>query len=684
MATTLALADGRLVSLVLSHLSDMTYKDRRQNGPDQPVEFIEFRPTLLPSICVSKLWADAGTSILWKRYPHLPAMQRIPIERRKWYASKVERIYLLSPPSGSGEDLGYLEQLDWPCLKSLELEGDWRDQNRALYHMLHPNLEHLEISATLLDHSTHIAKTLLPKLSTACRSLQSIHIGPDAVNSSPPVQAQIMSEILDANPTVKDVSIMNAGFRGTDILFRWLGQRPGLEALELDLDPGTQLLQFIQDPGLPPNSFSSLLRLHVMCYPEIALALPALLPNVEKLSFDLARMPDHAPVDSDIAFLDKLLYTLTGCQRLKSVKANIGLLSASFPSSETLPILHGASLVAFAAACPDLTDLALLVSKPAAINASCISSTDFQQFCRLVPRLTQLDLEFHPQTTIALEECALNLLGEHCPQLEVLRLKVALQLPSLTTIEDEPKFAYGTEALGAASTQTELTIYEYDVDYVGAEEAAVRTSSPTAPLFPRLNHLALARPQTVLSVAASTYATSISSQSSSITDPSLEEELVRSWAHSLLVHFPRLDILEAWGDWTGQDNDSMNYFLPLEEPLASIWEFLSGVEQDLWDDGQPHTTEGPESWDDDFEPAISVRSSGDWDRASLVNEYPGSAGSGYLETCDEEPEDMITPVDDRNHWFTKAEDAQTTLPVKPHNQDIYALSDRVGDVTLHE
>ena len=681
MATALALADGRLVSLVLSHLSDMSYKDRRQNGPDQPVEFLEFRPTLLPSICVSKLWADAGASILWKRYPHLPALEHVSLERRKWYASKVERIYLLSPPQESGEDLSYLEQLDWPCLKSLELEGEWRAYDRILDHMLHPNLEHLEISARPSGCSTYVVKTLLPKLSATCKTLRSIHIGPDAINSNPSIHAQFMSGILDANPTVEDVSIMNAGFRGTDVLFRWLSQHPGLDALELDLDPGTQLLPFIQDPGLSANSFSSLRRLHIMCYPEIALALPALLSNVEKLSFDLARMPDHAPIDSDIAFLDHLLNALTWCRRLKSVKANIGLLSTSFPSSETLPMIHGASLVAFAAACPDLTDLALLVSKPAAINASCISSTDFQRFCQLVPRLTQLDLELHPQTTIALEECALNLLGEHCPQLEVLRLKVALQLPSLTTIEDESMFAYGNVGQATTSTKTEPVSNEHGAGYAEIKEATARISSPTTPLFPRLNHLALARPQTVLSVAANTYATSISSQSSSVTDPWLEEELVRSWAHSLLVHFPRLDILEAWGDWTGQDNDSANYFLPLEEPLASTWEFLSGVEQDLWDDGQPHSADGPESWDDDFEQGVSVRSSGDWDRASLVNEYPGSADSGYLETCEEEPEDMVTPVDDRKHWFGKAKDEATTLPVSSDDQE--ALGDRTDHVTLH-
>jgi hypothetical protein len=126
MAAAMALANRQLVLLVLGQLSNMKYKDRRQNGPDQPVEFLEFRPTLVPSICVNKLWAEAGTSVLWKRYPHLPSMRDMSVERRQWYAAKVERIFVLSPPPESGENLAYLEQLVstacytrlWSTLKS--------------------------------------------------------------------------------------------------------------------------------------------------------------------------------------------------------------------------------------------------------------------------------------------------------------------------------------------------------------------------------------------------------------------------------------------------------------------------------------------------------------------------------------------------------------------------------------
>lgn len=65
MAAPAALADRQILHTILRHLSDMKYKDRRQYGPDQPVEFLEFRPTLVPAILVNRLWADEGTSILW-------------------------------------------------------------------------------------------------------------------------------------------------------------------------------------------------------------------------------------------------------------------------------------------------------------------------------------------------------------------------------------------------------------------------------------------------------------------------------------------------------------------------------------------------------------------------------------------------------------------------------------------
>jgi len=64
-AASTVLADRQILSTILLQLSDMKYKDRRQYGPDQPVEFLEFRPTLVPAILVNKQWADEGTSILW-------------------------------------------------------------------------------------------------------------------------------------------------------------------------------------------------------------------------------------------------------------------------------------------------------------------------------------------------------------------------------------------------------------------------------------------------------------------------------------------------------------------------------------------------------------------------------------------------------------------------------------------
>jgi hypothetical protein len=62
----------------------------------------------------------------------------------------------------------------------------------------------------------------------------------------------------------------------------------------------------------------------------------------------------------------------------------------------------------------------------------------------------------------------------------------------------------------------------------------------------------------------------------------------------------------------GHDNECLNYFLPIEEVLASTWEFLSGAEQDLWDDDEE---EEDNSWH-------SYESVDDWDAASYLNEYP--------------------------------------------------------------
>jgi hypothetical protein len=680
MATATALADRHIVSTILRHLSDMKYQARRQEGPDQPVDFLEFRPTLVPSILVNRLWADEATSILWKRYPHLAALEDMQAARRQWYAQKVEQLFILSPPPESGEDLSYLEQLDWPNLKDLELEADWKRHGTSLQHMLHQNLEHLEISAAQSGDSVYIAETLLPTLFASCDNLRSISIGPDTIDPKKPIHNQILSDLLDAKPSIRDIRIMNANVFGKDLLFGRLIHRPGLEALEIDLDPGLQLLPLLQDPGSSSNSFASLRKLHIMCYPEVALALPAHLPNVRQLSMDVARIPEQLVQDTDIVLFNDLLSSLGQCHHLELLKVNIGQLATDFPSIKFMPILDGTSLIDFATSCQNIKDITLLVSEPAAINASNISSAQFDQFCQRVPGLTQLSLKFHPGTTMALEETALQSLGKHCPQLEVLRLKIALQLPSLVTLDSS----------SARSSQENHSPSQVSDDYVEITAFSIHAPSSIKPLFSSLNHLAIARPQTVLSVAADNYASSSVSQSSSGADTWVEEELVRCWARPLLLHFPRLDILEAWSDWTGHDNDSLNYFLPLEEPLASTWEFLSGIEQDLWDDEHDE----PDRYDDDFEGGISFdnRGSGDWDLASLANEFQDAqdfADSGYLEPYEDEPENMTTPIDDRAGWFAYTDSKLTgdisneDATCKSIDADTHDLDEHMGYVTLH-
>ncbi|KAL5122052.1 hypothetical protein ACEQ8H_000269 [Pleosporales sp. CAS-2024a] len=638
MAAATALAHRHLVSLVLAHLSDMTYKGRRQNGPHQPVVFLELRPTLVPSICVNKLWAEVGTSILWNRYPYLPALKDMSLSRRTWYAEKVESVFVSAPSLASAEDMQYLGKLDWPRLKRLELEVDWARHSHIIQPMLHRDMEHLDISAIQSEGSPQSSiDAFLAAVRTSCPNLRTLHMAPDTIDPRNLVQASVLLDLLDSAPKIKDVSVLNAGLSGNDLLLRKLIQWPALTALEVDLDPGLDLLPFLHYCRKASSPFISLNHLHVMCYPEIALALPALLPNVTQLSIDMARLPDLPSAVSDVTLLDDLLTEVTQCRHLQLLRINIGQLAADFPANDNMPVLHGSSLENLAVACPNLADLTLRASEPAAIDASDISPSHFETFCRNLPQLTQLSLKLHPQTTMTLEESALPILGKHCPRLETVRLKIALQLPSLTEAADTSKFNHCE-----SGTSMDIPV------------------TSDTPLFPQLIHLGLACPQTVLSVAASTYVNAPDLQPVSTADPWLEEELVRSWAHSLLRHFPKLDILEAWGDWTGQENESLNYFLPREEPLASTWEFLSGAEQDLWADVHDDTDE-LERWDSDFEQGISFRGSGDWDRASLINEYPSIAGSGFLETFEEEPEDMVTPIDGKEEWSTSGESRATTI-----------------------
>ena len=164
-ATSTAVTDRQIVGRILHNLSGMKYKDRRQRGPDQPVELLEFRPTLVPSILVNRLWADAGTSVLWRRYPHLPALRDMAPERRQYYANKVQHLFTMGPSPLQPDTLDYLEDLQWPELKSLELEIDFVRHGHRFLPMLNAGvLENLELSGLQSCSSAYFAEVVLPSI----------------------------------------------------------------------------------------------------------------------------------------------------------------------------------------------------------------------------------------------------------------------------------------------------------------------------------------------------------------------------------------------------------------------------------------------------------------------------------------------------------------------------------------
>jgi len=462
-----------------------------------------------------------------------------------------------------------------------------------------------------------------------------------------------MYDYIDACPNLECLEIKSTGFMDKDSLFARLSQRTGLKELEIDLEPGLSLLPLLGHTAAP-LLFASLKRLSIMCYPEIASSLPKHLQHIEELQFDVARIPNCVSQSSDWTVFEDILAALAPCTRLRALKIGVGLLAADFPSSSSLPRLSGAAIIGLAEACPRLEDISLLALEPSAIDGTFISSLDFDRFCRNLPRLRTLSMKFHPATTTAIQKTALQSLGRYCSSLEILRLKVPFQLPSLPVPRIVPQILISSDSTPESHTLEEATGgYEetragLEADNMGnprsSVEAGLSSTDQILPLFPNLTHLALSRGHTLLAVVSDTSSTSASSHSTSEKvepelEPELEANLVRSWAYPLLIHFPKLEILEAWGDWMGHDNESLNYFLPTEEILASTWEFLSGVEQDLWDeDGEEH--EG-DSWD-------SLENGEDWEKASLINEFiieePVMVHEfGKLSTYEEEPDGMITP-----------------------------------------
>ncbi|EOA81050.1 hypothetical protein ACJQWK_10069 [Exserohilum turcicum] len=650
-AASTATADRRIVHQILRHLSDMKYRDRRQRGSDEPVEFLEFRPTLVPSILVNKLWADEGTSILWRRYPHLPALYDMPVDRRQWYADKVERLFVPSP-TDNGVGLAYLQGLDWPSLETLELDIDWRKHNKHIGSMLHAGLQHLKLLGPQSSDLGDVTHTVLSALFKQCPSLRSVHIGPDAIDPRDPVRSQELMDLLDSASTVTDICIMNAAVLDKDRIFERLSQRSGLEALQIDLDPGLQLLPCFTGPSALPSPFLTLRRLQVMCYPEIAIALPSHLQLIEDLHIDVARVPTHVRQDNDTTTLNDIIDELAQCKQLQSLHINIGQLALDFPSAISCPSLSGLTLTRLAAGCSKLQNLNLLTTAPGAIDGSAISILQFEEFCQGLPQLASLSLKLHPQTAIELESTALQSLGRNCPLLETLRLRISLHLPDLP-MHIEPLPLHPIDALSQNPMDTErapqtpsITINDDQKNASLQVGHVTGSKTPSVPLFPNLRHFALARPQSILSIAGNSYAASSTSRTGSFVDPLVEQSLVESWAQPLAAHLPRLEVLEAWGDWTGHDSETLNYFLPLEEVLATTWEFLSGVEQDLWDEEDVGEVDSGSEWKENRTDRFSMTSV-DWDLASLVNEFRAEEdfdSRHFLDTYDEEPEDMVTPV----------------------------------------
>ncbi|KAF2112356.1 hypothetical protein BDV96DRAFT_498011, partial [Lophiotrema nucula] len=650
-AASAALADRHILGRILHLLSDMRYKDRRQRGPDQPVELLEFRPTLVPCVLVNKFWADEATSVLWKRYPHLPALKNMTPERRQYYANKVHQIFSLGPPPGHPENMEYLDGLRWPGLKSLEIEIDFSRHGARFLPMLHKELEHLELSGEQGGGPAYFTNVVLPGLFANSKKLKSLRFGAGLFPEDEPVHASELFQYLDAIPTITTVEVKAAGFMAVDSLFTRLSQRPGLEVLEIDLEPGFSLLPQLQGPNALLSPFSSLKRLFIMCYPEIALSLPAHLHHLEELQMDICRIPNQPARESDFTILEDLIVCLSSCPQLRLLKVGIGLLAVDFPSFSLFPRLSGPSLVQLAAGCPILEDIYLFATEPSAIDGTAILAADCDKFCQTLPGLKKLSLKLHPSTALALEHSALQSLGTHCKDLEILRMKIAFQLPSMSTPSTVPEILIegsstprASDDLDANSAASEASLALHFSDEGSLKPTSESSFADFVPLFPKLKHLAIARPESILAIANETFtlsSASFSDNSSSIVDPELEEDLVRAWAQPLLAHFPSLEILEAWGDWMGQDNESLNYFLPTEEILASTWEFLSGAEQDLWDDDNDDLEYDELVDGDNWEP---LEHGDDWDKASYVESFIASEDyvrpESYIE---EEVDGMITP-----------------------------------------
>lgn len=81
--------------------------------------------------------------------------------RRQYYANKVHCIFAMGPSLDDEEALEYLDGLQWPNLKSLELEVDIQEHGLPLMSMLHDGLEHIELSGYQSGGSKYFTEIIL-------------------------------------------------------------------------------------------------------------------------------------------------------------------------------------------------------------------------------------------------------------------------------------------------------------------------------------------------------------------------------------------------------------------------------------------------------------------------------------------------------------------------------------------
>lgn len=409
-----------------------------------------------------------------------------------------------------------------------------------------------------------------------------------------------------------------------DLLFGHLSKRAGLKSLAIDLEPGLRLLPLFTGPRALHKPFASLEHLQIVCDPEIALALPAHLFALKELRLAVERHPSGEIRLSDLSILDDVVTSLLVCPNLELLEVNIGNLAIGFPTAQLNLPVSGVALIKLTACCPRLRSIDLAALDPSAIDGSGISSAHFEDFCKGLPQLEELSLKLHPMTATILQQTALPSLARHCPRLEVLRLGIPLQLPSLP-LYDTVSHASTTERdniMTPPQTKEDRRPDSHQamsstIKLVPAiDEPSATPPAALGPLFPSLTHLSFARPETLLS------------KGSSITLVA-EEDLIHVWAQSLFTHFPLLEQLEAWGDCTGCDNRSMTYVSPMEDILEATWEFLSGVEQSLWQDGDEDQDAKDPFSPNSFGEDAYVLSPGpyerlvvsDWEMASEMNEF---------------------------------------------------------------